>query len=86
MVDQAGLWGDGDQCPTASLGQGLMAPGWAEMVSWVMGRVGGALGRGGMSGPVGAPGAPSLGRSHPCAGTGWDRLLRAALREQPQGS
>lgn len=30
----------------ASLRQGLMAAGWAEMLSWAMGRVGGTLGRG----------------------------------------
>lgn len=68
-----------------SLGQGLMAPGWPEMVS--MGRESrGSPEELGGSGPNGALGPLSLGRSHPCSGMGWDQLLGAALREWPWGS
>jgi len=53
----AGLWGAGDQHPAASLGQGPTALGWAEMGTWAMGGVGGALGWPGLARPTGAPGA-----------------------------
>ena len=39
LAAPSGLAGQGLQHPTASLGQGLTATGWADMGSWAMGRV-----------------------------------------------
>ena len=47
-LGRAELWQSWRPHPTGqSLGQGLMAPGWAEMGSWAMARVGGGPGGGG---------------------------------------